>query len=471
MSQTLKKNSFVILPVAALAFGLVLFALQGAFTRFHADDFCMAAAVNRHGFWGAQANWYHTWSGRYAYFLVSSLLTVIGPGFAPFMPLAVVAAWWGGLVIVFRRLRIPGAAFVLPPLALFATLATLPNRFQSVFWLNGMTNYTLPLVLLTFGAGWIAAQAASGRRVNALALSLNLLAALAAGGFSETALAVQITLLALSLAATYLPGWGAHVELRRLLLAWLGGSLLALIIVFYAPGNQVRQAEVGFAAPGVLHIGLFSVRNAAHVAGKYILWHPLAAAASLLLPLALGWLHPFKLAQPSSLAAAFYTPHVQRLALLPLAGFTLVVASCAPTVYAMNAYPDDRVIVVPQYLLALTLILWGLLAGRTLGALLPAGTKRPPALLLYLPVIVLIGAVGLAAVDLINALPADRQYATRWDERHQDLLVQAASGVSALRTISLDSRHGLMELSADSHDWVNRCMAGFYGVESITAGE
>ncbi|HSV85680.1 MAG TPA: hypothetical protein VLH85_03840, partial [Levilinea sp.] len=211
--------------------------------------------------------------------------------------------------------------------------------------------------------------------------------------------------------------------------------------------------------------------NAAHVTGKYILWHPLAAAASLLLPLALGWLHPLNLTQPSWRAAALRIPPVQQLALLPLVGFILVAAACAPTVYAMNAYPDDRVIVVPQYLLALTASLWGFLAGRTLGALLPAWGERLRAALLALALVVLVAAVGLAAVETLKALPADRQYAARWDERHRDLVAQAESGVPALQTISLDSRAGLEELSAHPQEWVNQCMAGFYGVESIAGSQ
>jgi hypothetical protein len=451
---------------AALALGLALFAVQGLHTRFHADDFCMAAAVNQHGFFGAQANWYLTWSGRYAYFLVTSLLAAIGPGFAPYTAMLVMAAWWGGLALLFRRWRLPAVTLLLPPLVLFAVLATLPNRFQSLYWQNGMVNYTLPLVLLTLGAAWIAAQAGTDRRPGWAMLGLNAAAALAVGGFSETALAVQITLLVLGLGVTFLPGWRTPPALRPLLLAWLAGSLLALVVVFAAPGNQVRQAAVGSEMPGLARIVLFSMRNAAHITGKYILWHPLTAAAALLLPLALGWMHPSPQAGRFSLSAV-REAQVQRLVLLPLAGFALVTAACAPTVYAMNAYPDDRVIVVPQYLLVLSVVLWGFLAGRTLAAFLPAGAARLRPAVVGLAVLVTMAAVGLVAVDTLAALPAARQYAAGWDERDRSIREQRAGGASTIQAAPLDSRAGLMELSESPQEWVNQCMAGYYGVEAV----
>jgi len=180
-------------------------------------------------------------------------------------------------------------------------------------------------------------------------------------------------------------------------------------------------------------------------------------------------MHPLRLAPPASLAQALRTPWAQRLVLLPAAGFALVTAACAPTVYAMNAYPDDRVIVVPQYVLVLTVALWGLFAGRTLSALLPAWRERMRFALPALAVVVVIAAVGLAAAGSLTDLPAEAGYAAQWDARHRSLQAQAEGGIVVLQTYALDARAGLMELSEDPQGWVNQCMAGFYGVARVEA--
>jgi hypothetical protein len=123
--------------------------------------------------------------------------------------------------------------------------------------------------------------------------------------------------------------------------------------------------------------------------------------------------------------------------------------------------------VVPQYALVLTVTLWGFLAGCTLAGLLPAGVTRLRPVLVGLAVVVVIAAVGLAAVDTLAALPAERQYAAQWDERHHSLQAQMSAGASILHAVALDSRAGLMELSESPQDWVNQCMAGFYGVARV----
>ncbi len=469
---------------ALLVTALAVLLLGGRFTRFHADDFCIAGEVAKQGFPAAQGYWYTGWSGRYAATLVDSLLTLPGPGFAPFPALLGIGLWLGGLIWTFRQLgewlgwpRPTLPAILLALSIVFAVLASIPNLYQSFYWLTGLSTYTLPLALLALGAGLILFQAQRQNRTPPVWLLLaNGLLAFFTGGFSETFVAVQVALFGLAALGVLLFGRArTRAALLPVLSAWLAGSLAALGAVALAPGNAARQAQLP-ETPGLVRIVTFSTRNAAHIVGKYLLQSPLAAGVSLLTPLALGWALPGRslaARQPGrlSLRSLWGWTCVRGLIIAPPAGFALLAAACAPTVYAMNAYPDDRVIVVPQFFLALTVVAWGFLFGRALRSLGPGlFPSRQPALMLAAALLALVvtgaAAAQTARVTLAQA-PEGQDYAARWDARDAALRSAQAQGVTEIEAAALEGQFALADLSADPNDWVNRCMANFYGFQSI----
>lgn len=465
-----------------LAAALISIAAPAPFTRFHADDFCIAGEVLQRGFFAAQPAWYLSWSGRYSATLVASLLSLAGPRSAAlFTPLVMlvflVGLWWNAKQLG-ERLKWPRPAYtagLLALTALFALLGSLPNRYQSLFWLTGLATYTLPLALLSLAAGWVFFQLnrqeyePNWRRLLAYGLL-----AFFSGGFSETLTAVQITLFGLATGAVWLRGSGRlRTALLPILAAWLAGSLAALGAMALAPGTAVRQAQLPETA-GLLRILTFSLRNALHVAGKYLLQSPLAAAGSLLLPLVVGWLLPAQPAYPNgrrdlSLQSLWQRSSLKGIVLIPPASLALLAAACAPTVYAMNAYPDERAIVVPQFFLVLAVMAWGYLCGR----LLRAAVARLPGekWLAVLLAIALLAAAGGAAGQCVRQLaqqaPEARAYALRWDARHNLLRSARAEGALDLVVVSLESRFNLADLSADPAGWTNRCQARYYGFAAL----
>jgi hypothetical protein len=478
-------NAVLLATLILTGMGLASAAYLGVFTRFHADDFCVAGAVNTHGFWGAQEYWYQGWSGRYAFYLIGSLAALAGPGAAAVLPPLTILVWLAGLAWVAYQLgewlgwHYPVFdSLLIAASVLLAVLATIPNLFQSAIWETGLLTYTLPLVLLTWGVGWILRLTLKARQAPAWPfIGLHALLAFVAGGLSETYLALQLAGFVLVFGVVLLLG---RPRLKSMLLplatAWVFGSLLALVVMFTAPGNAVRQAGLP-ETPGLARIISFSIRNAAHIAGKYVLWTPLAAVTSFLIPLIIGWTrrsHPLtrRLLQNLTRRSLLQQPWMKWLIIIPASGFLLMAAVCAPTVFAMNAYPDDRVIIIPQFILVVTISAFAYLAGwllKQVNRLAPRLHAVNGLVAMAVVVTLLAGAASIQFTnDMVTRAHAARQYINTWDERDAQLQSAAGGGIRQVEVISLESRSGLMELGLSGDDWVNRCMAEYYGLEVIS---
>jgi hypothetical protein len=71
---------------AVFLISLLAFAYIGQFTRYMADDYCLAANVHRLGLVGAQTNLYMTWTGRYSYSFLMSAAELVDPSTVRFGP-------------------------------------------------------------------------------------------------------------------------------------------------------------------------------------------------------------------------------------------------------------------------------------------------------------------------------------------------------------------------------------------------
>ena len=60
-----------LLPLAA-------WACLGFFTRYLADDYSTSSVLLKKGFWQMQTVWYSTWSGRYSFTFLVSLVELAG---------------------------------------------------------------------------------------------------------------------------------------------------------------------------------------------------------------------------------------------------------------------------------------------------------------------------------------------------------------------------------------------------------
>jgi len=479
------KRQTVILWIAILALVLALAGLAylGIFTRFMADDFCVAGEAHNLSLGGMLALWYAEWDGRYTYIVVSTLIIAAGPKFAGWMPALTAVIWllggtWALLPLLRRdRWSKPGLpAFLLSAIALLTLLSSTPNLYQSFFWHSSMVTYSLPLVGLVFSAGIILRVWLEDARILPSSAALFLLTFLLSG-FSELVSTMQPVLFLLLLFLTF---FIKDKTTRKRLLILFGSALLAalisLAVVFLAPGNQVRLVAAGTIStrPGLLRIITFSLRNMAHIVGKYFIWTPLWALLSILPPFLLGWLFS-KSADGVSPVRGFgefgRQAWVRGVVLVVVFALALVWAACTPVVYGLNAYPDDRVIIIPQYVVVVAAVIASTLLGaglRKSGSLPDPALRKwmAPALLVVILLVVL-SAAGLSLLQTSAQVPLYRTFAQSWDERSQFIQEAARSGETEVTVPGGSSMFGVGNLNIDPDNWINKCMASYYQVERI----
>jgi hypothetical protein len=265
---TFSKNILARFPIIIAVMGsittglaLLSYGYLGLFSRYYADDLCMSGLAVKRGFWQAQIEQYMTWSNRYAGMFALSVSDVLGTSFIRFWTALVLGIWVLILAWTLRQvtcfLKLSLSRWIVIFLAAWLVLFTLlisPQVYQSLFWRVGIITYILPLVFLSLIVGFIfnsINNVVFGHlpwwRVAAIALL-----SFFAGGFSETYITLQtgIFFLALLMIVVLVKDQSRRNWLI-LLGAGIGGSLLALLIVFLAPGNAARQALMP-ESPGIL---------------------------------------------------------------------------------------------------------------------------------------------------------------------------------------------------------------------------
>ncbi len=462
----------LLIPLAGVAY-------LGSFTRMHGDDFCIAGSLQDLGFWPSILNWYNTWAGRFMYFVSAHLVATTGPQGAAIFPALVIVAWclaftWL-LLPLLRRASWPRpvlSALLGAALIMLMLLSTIPSIFQSIYWRDGQVNYGFPLIGLTLLGGLLLRAWLAPTWPTAVYGGLAFGAAFLCGGFAEAFDATQAAVLLVALACAILL---AGKETRRRLLPVLGaalaGSLIAMVIVVTAPGNQVRRGILGEGA-GLLRVLTFSARNAAVVLGKFLLWNPGWALFAILTPFVCAWwLEPAApiLSVRWTWRLLWQQAWFRGLLLVPAGAFLVAVAACAPVVLVMNAYPEDRTIVVPQTALVLGVVVTAGLLGAGLRRItwLPASQALSSRILpgAILAACLLAGSFSLW--QTAAQVPELQSYVTKWDKRDSELRTARSQGLTTLTVFGLDNRAGIGDLRVEADYWINRCMADYYGFSSL----
>src|SRR5271157_347573 len=469
----------ILSPILALA-GL---AYLGTFTRMHSDDFCRAASMNHLGFWVGILYWYNGWSGRFTSIVFSLLLSIAGSGGETVFPVVVITLWFlalsWALVPVFRQSHLPSPGWLgmaAAGLILLILFSTTPNLFQSVFWQPGQIAYTFPMIGLALLGGVILRAWLEPNWPSVVFILLSFFLAFISGGSSEVFDATQAALLILVLVLVLIL---AGKETRRRLVPVSGaavvGALIALVIVVSAPGNQVRQAEIGHSGAGFLWIIPNSFSYAARIFGRYLLRNPGWALLSVLAPFLAGWaLDPATPGSHSRLSLRYLWSQswFRGLVLTPVSAFLLVAAACAPFVYAMNAFPEDRSILVPQCLLIMAAVLSSFLLAvglHRLGFLPDPAERQSLSHLLTIAILaMIIIAASYSIFQTIRQAPNYQSYARSWDKRAAILLNARQQGQTEITVKRLGRRFGILDIAQDPTNWVNKCMADYYGFSAIS---
>lgn len=453
-----------------LAVPLLAYAYLGLFSRYAADDYCTAGQVATRGLLGLELQLYEAWSGRFAFTFLVGVVELIGSGATRLLPALAVLAWLGALTWAIARIgRLLGwaetglAALVVAEVVLVATLGSTADLGQSLYWQTGMLTYLAPLVLL---AGYVAIVADCVRRDHPQAASVVACGVLAflAAGTSETYVAVQVVGLLLAAGLVLASG---SARLRRVLLPLLGvgllGSVVAFGIVALAPGNAVRGGSGPRPAWSyVLGASLDDARQFVHDFWRF---ETPSFALALLLPAAWGVLWPAP-AMAGRLARTF----VWAVA-IGLAGLALVVVSLLPSFYALSAPEPGRARIIPQLILVCLTVGAGYLAGTLLRLGGPVMGRALQPLAVGLLVLTLVAPLletraALAEVDEARA------YAQRWDSVDAQVRADHAAGLQDVVVPPLPPTgtvRGMDFVGPDPSDWLNECVARYYGLRTVTA--
>ncbi|MFQ5923803.1 MAG: DUF6056 family protein [Anaerolineales bacterium] len=461
-----------------LSLPLLALIYLASFSRFLADDYCTHSTLVEQGLFGSQAYWYLNWSGRYSFTLLVNLTELLGSSFTPLLIALTVPLWLGLLTVSLRTVlrALSGASswglsLLLGSLILVATMNGTPDMYQSLLWQTGLVTYVVPLILGTAYLGWIASLLMRGtsEEIRRWEWAVSLVWAFVAGGFSETYVSMQIAgLLALS-AASFVPRWQRNLSpIRGVVLAGLAGSLLSLLAIVGAPGNQVRRSLMP--DPGnLLSIVGWSIRHAFAFVAKSIIGAPVTSLLAMALPLCAAVF----LWSASTIAPPLQNRSARRASdihlVIPAATFLLILASIIPSVFATSAYPAERSLITAQYALISSLVLWGFTLGYLGGSAIRrwAGARK-----VWLGAIVLaLTLIGSLATTqrILGWLPDAREFSVAWGLRDASIREALDRGDTEMEIASLSHMAGLAEVGFDPDEWINICVADSYGLASVVA--
>jgi len=419
---------------AALVLPLAVFAWIGTYSRYTADDFCWAGILQTQGFFGSQVHWYTQYSPRYAFSFLVDVTELIGPTIVGVLPAAAIALSLVTVTWTVRQFGVYGMrGLLLAEVAVLATLQTAPDLPQSLYWQTGLLTYLLPLILAAFAVGWI-------RRgiQQPWAYAISFLVTFVAGGLAETYLIPQNVALTLSLLLAF-----RYRHRRTHLAAALCGGVVALIVIVASPsiGPRVQgtPADLWLATSAAIATASFQVLRLAR-------FFPFTVLLCLGVPALLAN------GLPRITREWFVNVSLVALITFPACDF--------PSFYAQNGNPPARSLIVPGAIAVSYLVFVGITLGQ-----LAARSFREARRGLALAAMALV-PLGIAAYSLPDGGVAV-SYAALFDAEEQQIRTARDAGQQDLTVPSLPTNLGEPYAGPDRTNFLNMCVARYYGVRSI----
>ena len=481
-----KPDLIYVLLFITLFLPLLALAYIGLFTRYMADDYCTAWAVNKLGFINSQAFLYRGWTGRFSFSFLVGVAELWGPTLVPLLPLTALACWLTAMTWAVYQLAsvVPWprplfTSLVAAELIIFATLRTAHHIVQSLYWQSGMLTYIPPLILLTIYVGLVSRALRFRKPPRAVSTQVAAAAVLTfiAGGFSEAYMLMQTggLLLGALVCYKYAPDAFRRAVLPNIV-AGLVGSVVAACIVVAAPGNAVRQSSFP-TPPGLVRLTLLSLYYAGGFIAYTIYLSPLTILLSVALPALFG--HRLREVDSGRGVKLNRGKVTRRPVLLLAAGFVLVLLCTVPSVYGTSGFLPERARILPQFVVICVAVLLGYFSGIELSEWYSARERISSWLMVTGPTMVaalLVLSPLAAAVRTISFVGRARQGASIWEQMDGEIRVAKRRGETDLVVPAVDdieSRLGAhrteLQLERDALNPKNQCAARYYEVNSIRA--
>jgi hypothetical protein len=454
--------------VAAAAGVLLVAAALFWYAQPWADDFARGYKGRVQGVIPATTFEYFNWTGRWAASGLNYLLTSSFDLVRVYQPLLLIVPSLLALSIyaLLRAARI--GATRLQSLALAASALALywtrmPDPGETVYWLTGSVDNLAGIVLsLLLLAGLLRGGARRLRERVPAAAGLCLLAVLATG-FHE----VFGLLLCTALAGGVILTWPARTSDRWMWTICLIAAVCGFLVVYAAPGNEVRRADFPLAADLEVTLQLTFGQIMSAVPRWILDIRLLAGTLSLLLimPQALIGQRPG-------------SPTARDVAVVGLTWTAVVVGAFAAVSWAIGMAMAPRTL-NGIYLVFLTGWFWTfvMLVRRFPERATSLAAARPllrgAAVAIFCASMLATGNTRRGIVELAWAAPV---YSAAMDERWRLLEEKAAAGELDAVVEPLPARPRsyikYFELTEDPDFWVNSYVASYFGLRTVRlAGE
>lgn len=203
---------------------IVSVALIGTQARLWADDYCeWTTALQFQNPLAATAYFYNAWSGLFGHFLPRYTLWLVWPSHVIVVTAGLLALSVGVLTSLFRQIRLPYAPVYAVLVTALVTVGTISQ--QAVYWSTASLTYTIGCLLFT---GLFVLMR---RGVHPVLL---VLMGFCAAGISETPTVAALIGFGL---------WGVFTRQKQVLPVLIG-VIVGLLVVYVAPGNDVRRAAI-----------------------------------------------------------------------------------------------------------------------------------------------------------------------------------------------------------------------------------
>lgn len=446
-----------------------LFAYLGSFSRLMADDFCSIYYVETLGAFRSVWYWYITWHGGFSASFADALLGFFGEsGPSLLIPLSilvwVLSLTWTISTLLSNRgvARSRSIAVSAAMLVLYGTLINSPTASASIVWWGGLRGYMPPLIIMPLYIGLYDLLSRKDWSVGGRYLWYLLSFAITFfnGGFSENFTPLQLIILAFILTI--------ELYMNRLLFkspkfyflcAGILGGILALVLMVMAPGNANRQAFYPPPAPPLefMFIALKSYLS---------LWTGLFSDLPKIVT-------SMAVLAGSMLLGTLFSDRIKfnfRIWLMVIFTGLLFAYFCyLPAAYGQSTGPSDTSLIIPVYILMLTLVIAGAGCGAALSNTTGKQMHRRYILFLSLILFVSLGYSTMAkAQDLRAEITGATVYDQNWAVR--DRQIRRARLTGAVNVVVPSIPQWITEEPIDNPNFfVNQCMALYYDVETLVS--
>ena len=458
---------------------LAVYAYLGLFSRYLADDYCASTYLfTSQNIVEATLRAYSLWANSYSRLMFSQLIELGGVNGIRVMAGVELLTWAFLLTWMFfevgklLRVHIPKLGYVwLACMAIALSLYQTSALYQILYWRTGLIPYSLPLLWFVGIAAFFLRYAEKPyEKSRALWFGiLFVILVFFAGGLSETTSGMQIGAL---FVAVVLAWWTKRLHRRRdvlpLLISGLITAVIAISIMAASPGTSNRLDRIMRNPP---------IYNPVALSGDVILYTSqflLDVARSypvlILVALAVSFGVVFLALAASQQDLSSIPISYARMALLviPIVIFIVIGFSYAPSA-VVRTFPAARARFASHFVFVLGLMIeggvFGILVAKARSIVSLNWATAAVAILL-----VLLIAHPLRATPKVYALRYQYQsFAQQWDTRDVQILQAVTNGETDLVVVQLDAPGGIGEYKDNPRDWINRCVARFYGLNSIIA--